>query len=181
MIGSVISRDRGETYIYRSGSLLRNEGPMEKGYFITDLAEQVTYGQNRLGCVKDAHPYLRAWPFTASRAGHTGVRAAVGKETVDGRVCQVEDVTITGKDLKTPTKLRFWEPEGWKGFPIKIEDLSSKGTRIIKFKDVTLGPPDPTLFIYPNDCGATLPKPKSATAPRAKAHATTPPATNPPQ
>lgn len=181
MIGSMEPRDRREGYVYRSGTLLRSEGPLDKGYFITDLAAQVSYSQNRLGCVKDGHPYFRAWPFTASRAGHTSQRVVVGKETVDGRVCQVEDVTITGKDLFIPTKLRFWEPEEWHGFPIKVEDLNSKGNRIVQFKDVVLGPQDPTLFIYPTDCGATLPKSednkkKPALAPKVK-----PPAANPQQ
>lgn len=185
MVGSMEPRDQREGYIYRSGNLIRSEGPLEKGYFITDLAAQVSYSQTRLGCVKDGHPYFRAWPFTASRTGHTSVRVAVGKETLDGRVCQVEDVTITGKDLIQPTRLRFWEPEEWHGFPIKIEDLNSKGNRIVRFKDVVLGPQDPTLFIYPTDCGATLPKAedkkKPALAPKVKPPATPPPAANPQQ
>jgi hypothetical protein len=153
MVGSMQPHDDREGYVYRSGNLLRSEGPMEKGYYITDLTHDMTYGQTKMGCVKVAHAYFRSWPFIASRPGHTSARVAVGKETVDGRMCQVEDVTVSGKDLPVATKLRFWEPEGWKGFPIKVEDLNSKGSRVVRFKDVVLGPQDPTLFIYPEDCG----------------------------
>jgi hypothetical protein len=184
MIGSMEPRDKREGYIYRSGNLIRSEGPLEKGYYITDLTKQVAYSQTRLGCVKDGHPYFRAWPFIASRAGHASVRVVVGKETLDGRVCQVEDVTITGKDLITPAKLRFWEPEEWHGFPIKIEDLNSKGNRIVQFKDVVLGPQDPTFFIYPSNCEGGLPQPdkkRSAGRPKMKPPVTPPPAANPQQ
>jgi len=26
---------------------------------------------------------------------------------------------VSGKDLPVATKLRFWEPEEWKGFPLR--------------------------------------------------------------
>jgi len=175
MVGSMQPHDDREGYVYRSGNLLRSEGPMEKGYYITDLTHDMTYGQTKMGCVKVAHAYFRSWPFIASRPGHTSERVAVGKETVEGRMCQVEDVTVSGKDLPVATKLRFWEPEEWKGFPIKIEDLNSKGSRVVRFKEVVLGPQDPTLFIYPEDCGrlpeASMKKP--AVAPKVKTPAAT--------
>ena len=180
MVGSMQPHDDREGYVYRSGNLLRSEGPMEKGYYITDLTYEMTYAQTKMGCVKVAHAYFRSWPFIASRPGHTSERVAVGKETVDGRVCQVEDVTVSGKDLPVATKLRFWEPEEWKGFPIKVEDLNSKGSRVIRFKEVVLGPQDPTLFIYPEDCGR-LPEAstkKPAKTPKVKTPAATPPASS---
>ena len=170
MVGSMQPHDDREGYVYRSGNLLRSEGPMEKGYYITDLTHEMTYGQTKMGCVKVAHAYFRSWPFIASRPGHTSERVAVGKETVDGRVCQVEDVTVSGKDIPVATKLRFWEPEEWKGFPIRVEDLNSKGSRVVRFKEVVLGPQDPTLFIYPEDCGRLPegPTKKSAMTPKVK-------------
>ncbi len=182
MVGSMLTRDDREGYVYRSGDLLRSEGPLGKAYFVTDLTKLVTYGQTRLGCVKDAHAYFRSWPFIASRSGHTSERVTVGKETVDGRVCVVEDVTITGKDLIQPTKLRFWEPEEWHGFPIKVEDLNSKGARVVRFKDVVLGSQDPTLFLYPKDCEGSLPQPPKKTpamSPKLKPPVTPPPVTPP--
>jgi hypothetical protein len=183
MVGSMQPHDDREGYVYRSGNLLRSEGPMAKGYYITDLTQGMTYAQTKMGCVKDAHAYFRSWPFIASRPGHTSVRVAVGKETLDGRVCQVEDVTVSGKDLPVATKLRFWEPEEWKGFPIRVEDLNSKGSRVVRFKEVVLGPQDPTLFIYPEDCGRLPegPTKKSAMTPKVKPSAGTPPASSPPQ
>jgi hypothetical protein len=183
MVGSMLPHDDQEGYVYRSGNLLRSEGPMEKGYYITDLTQGMTYGQTKMGCVKVAHAYFRSWPFIASRPGHTSERVAVGKETVDGRICQVEDVTVSGKDLPVPTKLRFWEPEQWKGFPIKVEDLNSNGSRVVRFKEVVLGPQDPTLFIYPEDCGRLPegPTKKPAKSPRVNTPAATPPASSPQQ
>jgi hypothetical protein len=183
MVGSMQPNDDREGYVYRSGNLLRSEGPMEKGYYITDLTHEMTYGQTKMGCVKVAHAYFRSWPFIASRPGHTSERVAVGKETVDGRACQVEDVTLSGKDLPVATKLRFWEPEEWKGFPIKVEDLNSKGSRVVRFKEVVLGPQDPTLFIYPEDCGRLPegPMKKPAKIPKVKPPAATPPASSPQQ
>lgn len=181
MVGSMQPHDDREGYVYRSGNLLRSEGPMEEGYYITDLTHQTTYGQTKMGCVKVAHPYFRSWPFIASRTGHTSERVAVRKETVDGRVCQVEDVTVTGKDLPVAAKLRFWEPEGWKGFPIKVEDLNSKGSRVVRFKQVVLGPQDPTLFIYPEDCGRLPegPMKKPAKTPKVTTPAAAPSASSP--
>ena len=183
MVGSMQPHDDREGYVYRSGNLLRSEGPMGKGYYITDLTQEMTYGQTKMGCVKVAHAYFRSWPFIASRPGHTSERVAVGKETVDGRVCQVEDVTVSGKDLPVDTKLRFWEPEEWKGFPIKVEDLNSKGSRVVRFKEVVLGPQDATLFIYPEDCGRLPegPTKKPAKTPKVKPPAATPPASSPQQ
>jgi hypothetical protein len=35
MVGSMQPHDDREGYVYRSGNLLRSEGPMEKGYYMT--------------------------------------------------------------------------------------------------------------------------------------------------
>jgi hypothetical protein len=159
MTGSLQARDKRETYMYRADNLLRTSGPLEKAFFLTDLKTQVAYSMSSLGCVKDGHPYFRSWPFIAARPGHRSERVPVGKETLDGHVCQIEDVTISGSDLVVPTKLRFWEAEDLHGFPIKVEDLNSKGNRMVLFSDVSIGPQDPTLFIYPKDCEGRLPQP----------------------
>jgi hypothetical protein len=176
MVGTVLPRDEREGHIYRSGNVLRMEGMENRGYFITDLTTFDTYGLSSMGCASMKEPYLRSFPFMLSGHSHKVERVAGGKETVDGHVCQVEEVTYSG-GIPQPWKLKFWEAEDLHGFPIKVQaQAGSNGTSsIIQFKDVVLGPQDPTLFIFPKDC-AELPEPgekEPTTAPKQPA---TPPA-----
>jgi hypothetical protein len=89
----------------------------------------------------------------------------------------VEDITLSGGGLPKPMYLRFWEAEDLHGFPIKVQVM--KGPRsVIEYKNVIVGPQDPTLFMHPNSCKKDLPelpaktpaapaKPKAAPAPPA--------------
>ncbi len=175
MVGSVVVGDTQEAHIYRSGKMLRMQSTEGIGYYLTDLETFNAYGLSLSGCMQDSHPYMRAFPFTAARKDRKVERVAGGKETVDGHVCQVEDVTISSGGLVNPMQLRFWEAEDLHGFPIKVAIL--KGPRaVIRYKDVVVGPQDPTLFIHPNSCKGTLPQPpaKSRTSPK---KTKTPPAT----
>jgi|CZLA01.1.fsa_nt_gi hypothetical protein len=159
MVGSVLMGDEREGHIYRSGNLLRMQGTEGIGYFLTDLASFETYAFTRLGCTNDPHPYFRAFPFSASRPGRKIERVAAGKESVDGHMCQVEDVTVSGGDLAMPMKLKLWEAEDLHGFPVKVEVLRGSRHSIIQYKDVVLGPVDPTLFVRQKHCGKGLPQP----------------------
>jgi hypothetical protein len=152
MVGSVLSGDDREGHIYRSGNVLRTQGTEGLGYFIIDLESFQTYGLTKLGCTTDSHVYFRAFPFTASRPKRKVETVVTGKESVDGHTCQVEDVTISGGDLALPIKLKFWEAEDLGGFPIKVQILNGKRHNIIQYKDVVVGPVDPTLFIHPKHC-----------------------------
>ena len=157
MVGGVIPGDDRESYIYRSGKLLRNSGPEGHNFVITDLTTQETYGVAATGCIHDRHAYFRSLPFSFMRPGATVERVASGQETVDGHSCKVEDVTLSSLNLQKPTKLRFWEAEDLQGFPVKVEVLLSVGHNSeIRYKNVVLGPQDPTLFIYPNSCERSL-------------------------
>jgi hypothetical protein len=172
MIGSRMEPGEGtdEAHIYRSGKLMRMEGPEKHGYFITDLTTGETYGISAAPCAHDTHPFIRASPFpAASKPGSTVTRVAAGKETVDGHSCQIENVTVSSPAFANPLKMRFWEAEDLQGFPIKIEFLLPGGhDTIIRYKNVVLGPQDPTLFIHPNSCeplpGRESAKPKAAPA-----------------
>lgn len=156
MVGSRMESGEGtdEAHIYRSGKLMRMEGPQKHGYFITDLTTGETYGISAAPCVHDTHPYVRASPFpAAAKPGTTVTRDAAGKETLDGHSCQIENVTVSSPALANPLKMRFWEAEDLQGFPIKIEFLLPGGhDTIVRYKSVVLGPQDPTLFIHPNSC-----------------------------
>jgi hypothetical protein len=156
MIGSRMEAGEGtkQGYIYRSGKLMRAEGPEGRGYFITDLTTGETFGQSAAGCMHDSRPFFRVSPFpAAAHPGTTVTLDAAGEETVDGHSCHVENVTVASPQLPVPLKMRFWEAEDLQGFPIKIEFLNSGGRDpIVRYKNVVLGSQDPTLFIHPSSC-----------------------------
>jgi hypothetical protein len=83
MVGSIMEPGEGtaEGHIYRSGKLMRMEGPEGHGYFITDLSTRETFGLSTAPCVHDSHPFIRASPFSALKPGSTVERTATGKET----------------------------------------------------------------------------------------------------
>jgi hypothetical protein len=156
MIGSRAEPGEGasEGHIYRSGNQMRMEEPGGGAYFITDLDTGETYGIVEAGCIHDDLPYIRAIPFhTAGKAGATVTRASAGNETVEGHSCQVEDVTVSSPVLANPQKMRLWEAEDLRGFPIKIKFVLPGGHGpVIRYKNVLLGPQDPTLFIHAKSC-----------------------------
>ena len=165
MIGSRAEPREGTSqgHIYRFGNRMRMEEPGGLGYFITDLSTGETYGILDVSCIHDDHPYIRAIPFHfAGKADATVTRISAGKETVDGHSCRVEDITVSSPMLSGPQKMRFWEAEDLQGFPIKIEFVLSGGHGpVIRYKNVVLGPQDPTLFIHPKSC---QPLPQEPTA-----------------
>jgi hypothetical protein len=174
VVGSLLSGDDRESHIYRSGKLLRTQGTEGLGYFLTDLETFDTYGITKLGCRSDSHPYFRAFPFSAARPGRKIERVEDGKESVDGHMCHVEEVTISGGDLALPIQLKFWEAEDLQGFPIKLQILNRGGRGAIQYKNVVLGDVDPSLFIRADHCADGLPEPpakKPAAKKKKTAHA----------
>jgi hypothetical protein len=184
MVGSVMFGDDQESYIYRSGNLVRTPGTEKHNFLITDLTTLETFGVSAIGCLHDPQPYFRSAPFSSMRPGYTVERAISGQETVDGHACKIEDVTLTSPKLLRPIKLRCWEAEDLEGFPVKVEFLRPSGhTPVIRYKNVVLGPQDATLFIYPRTCERSLgfsSKATSKAAPGAKKPAATAPAGTPP-
>jgi hypothetical protein len=166
MVGSIMEHGEGESegFIYRSGNMLRMEGPEGRGYYLTNLNSHETYGISAGPCMHDVHPYYRASPFAASTPGAKIERSAAGKETVNGHSCQIEDVKVTSaKPGSQPLKMRIWEADDLKGFPIKIEvDRAGTTKSIIQYKNVVLARQDPTLFIHPNSCQSLPQKPGTA-------------------
>lgn len=153
MVGSMVGGDDRESYIYRSGKLVRTEGLEGRNFLITDLTNLETFGVSATGCLHDPNPYFRSAPFSSMRLGYTAERVASGQETVDGHSCKIEDVTLSSPKLPRPIKLRFWEAEDLQGFPVQVEfQRPNKQNAVIHYKNVVLGPQDPTLFIYPKSC-----------------------------
>jgi hypothetical protein len=149
MIGSPIPGTEDEIHIYRSGNLMRMEANGGKSYQITDLEKGETHGVAKGGCLLYASPYIRSYPFSFSNPANKFGRVTVGKETVDGHTCQVEDVTITLPNHPQPATIRLWEAEDLQGFPVKVE---TRTHQVIRYKNVVLGAQDPTLFIFPDVC-----------------------------
>jgi hypothetical protein len=174
MVGSIMEHGEGDSegYIYRSGNMLRMEGPEGRGYYLTNLNSHETYGISAGPCMHDVHPYYRSSPFAASTPGAKIERVTAGKEIVNGHSCRIEVVTVTSaKPGGQPLKMKIWEADDLKGFPIKIEvDRAGTTKSIIQYKNVVLGPQDPTLFIHPNSC-QSLPQKQSAAKHKARSKA----------
>jgi hypothetical protein len=176
MFGTFMFDEERGFHIYRSGNLFRIEGEQGVGYYLTDLAKQETYHVWDNGCSTDNHVNVRAVPWAAAaRSGYKVERTVSGNETIEGHSCKIEDVTITSPELQRPLKLKFWEAEDLQGFPVKIESVRMDGhNKVIRYKNVVVGPQDPTLFMHPKICGdpAESPKPKkAASSSKAKAPA----------
>jgi hypothetical protein len=150
MVGSMMPGDERESYIYRSGKLMRNPTPEGYSFEITNLSTSESFGVTANACIHDRNPYFRTAPFSSMKPGYTAERTAAGEETVDGHSCKIEDVTISAPKRPELIKLRLWEAEDLQGFPIKVE--FRRVHMVIHYKNVVLGPQDPTLFIYPKDC-----------------------------
>jgi hypothetical protein len=161
-----------DKHIYRSGKLLRVQGDAPRGnYFLTDLSARITHGVDTHGCLKISTPNVRSFPFFLSAPGVKYEVSAAGEETVDGHQCRVEDLKI--HDPKNPIVLNFrlYEAEDLQGFPIEIKNLREHAYHwVIRYKDVRVGPQDPTLFMVPDKCDSAddfkkpgpVAKPKSA-------------------
>jgi len=168
MFGSRAEPGEGASHghIYRAGNRMRMEEPGGHAYFITDLTTGETFGIAEAGCIHDDHPYIRAIPFyIAGRADATVTRAPAGKETVDGHSCLIEDLAVSSPMLPNPQTMRLWQAEDLQGFPVKIEFLLPHGHGpVIRFKNVVLGPQDPTLFLHPKSCQPLPQQSKSSPA-----------------
>ncbi|MGD0214257.1 MAG: hypothetical protein ABSB87_13585 [Terriglobales bacterium] len=162
-------------YVYRSGDLMRFQAVAQgkTQYFVDDLVKGTSYGMSLSGCAKLSLLYSRSFPFFMSGPGYTYERAAVGEDTVDGHHCHVEDITIHNKKFANSPHFRLYEADDLQGFPIKIVNQQAKVRQwIVHYKNVVLGPQDPTLFVVPRDCqelnlvhpGAPGAKPKNPPA-----------------
>src|ERR1700722_11000074 len=162
MAGAPVPGTDEEIHIYRSGERLRMEGREGLSYQITDLAKRERHALAATGCLKSKSPYVRSYPFALAMPDNTYERSLAGKETVNGHVCQIVDLTITFHSRPNTIKIKLWEAEDLQGFPVKIVTANH---RTIQYKNVVLGPQDPSLFIFPNVCQDSIvqessPKPK---------------------
>jgi len=165
-----------DRYIYRSGKLMRMQGDASvPEYYITDLTKQQSHEVSIRGCLQTTSAYKLSFPFFVSGPGVTYDHIPIGEETVDGHQCQVEDVIIHSPKNPVVVHFRFYEADDLQGFPVKIENRREHAYPwVIHYKDVRLGPPDPSLFLIPDKCETTAgfrkagadSKPKTAPSPK---------------
>ena len=142
---------QGEMKIYRSGDKMRTNMPGGAGYMIMDLSQHISYMVMSAGmCMQMPSSGQQPNPFSQAQ-GATVERSPAGTDTVDGHACKVENLTVTPQNGQ-PTKMKVWEADDLKGFPVKVEMQSSRGPITVQYKDVSLSEPDPSLFTHPDNC-----------------------------
>jgi hypothetical protein len=144
------AQGHGDMKVYRSGDKMRmSMGSM--GYMVMDLVEHTNYMvMNGGGMCMQMNASGQHNPFSEAQ-GATVDRTPAGNETVDGHACKVENVTVTPHDGQ-PTKMKVWEAEDLKGFPVKVEMQSKNGPITLLYKDVSLTEPAASLFTHPDNC-----------------------------
>ena len=141
----------GGMKVYRSGDKMRTSMPGGAGYMIMDLDQHTNYMvMNANMCMQMTTPQAQQNPFSQARNA-TVERSAAGTDTVDGHPCKVENVTVTPQNGE-PHKMKVWEAQDLKGFPIKIETQTSRGPMTIEYKDISFSEPEASLFVHPDNC-----------------------------
>jgi len=159
--------------IYRSGKLMRFD--FADHYRIVNLETRSLVMVYPNKCSKV--PMLDPGVFPFSRKFHVEQSStSESKETVDGHICKIEDVTLISEDPSHTTfKMKLYRAEDLSGFPLKIdvENPMNHAKFTINYSSVSLKAPDATLFGRPVKCDAPtlkpLDQPESKLKPAAKA------------
>lgn len=169
-----------DRYVYRSGKLMRTQGDASvPNYYITDLTKKKSHFVAANACLAISSSHVRSFPFDLYTPGSTYEHTPIGEETVDGHQCRVEDVLLHNPKNPVVMHFRLYEAEDLQGFPIKIENRRQHAWPwVIHYKDVRLGPQDPSLFIVPEQCQSSAGFKKAAPASKS-AKPATPPSTAP--
>ena len=151
---------------------------LDNKFHVTDLVCNSTWAVHPERCSHVGGPDVRSYPF--SILNNYNVERSPSdekeKETIDGHACKIERATFTSKeDSPIVVKMKLWEAEDLKGFPVKIEITSSTRTITVSYKDVNLDPPDPSLFKLPAKCPDFRPNVKVRSKKPAAKPSNTPP------
>jgi hypothetical protein len=140
---------QGDMKIYRSGDKMRTTmGAM--GYMVMDLTQHTNYMVMSTGMCMQMNTTRQQNPF-AQASGATIDRSPAGTDTVDGHSCKVENLTVTPQSGK-PAKMKVWEADDLKGFPVKVEVQTERGAVTILYKDISFDAPAASLFTHPDNC-----------------------------
>jgi hypothetical protein len=140
----------GDMKIFRSGDKMRTNLPGGASYMILEMTERTSYMVMNNGMCMQMTAQGQTNPFSQAHDAKIE-RSPAGTDTVDGHPCKVENLTITPHDGQ-PSKMKVWEAEDLKGFPIKIEMQSSRGPVSLQYKDISLDDPPASLFVHPDNC-----------------------------
>jgi outer membrane lipoprotein-sorting protein len=143
-------REGGGMKVYRSGDKMRTSMPGGAGYMIMDLDQHTNYMVMNASMCMQMTPQPQQNPFSQARNA-TVDRSSAGTDTVDGHPCKVENLTVTPQNGE-PHKMKVWEAQDLKGFPIKIETQTSRGPMTIEYKDISFREPEASLFVHPDNC-----------------------------
>jgi hypothetical protein len=139
----------GDMKIYRAGDKMRTTiGAM--GYMVMDLAAHTNYMVMGTGMCMQMNGSRQPNPFAQAQDA-TIDRSPAGTDTVDGHVCKVENMTVTSASGKT-AKMKVWEADDLKGFPVKVEVESPNGPVTLLYKDISFDAPPASLFTHPDNC-----------------------------
>jgi hypothetical protein len=135
--------------VYKSGDKMRTEMPNGMGAVIIDLSQHNFYMVMKTMCMQ-MPAQSQSNPF-AQAAGATVDRSPAGSDTVDGHACKVENLTVTPQSGK-PAKMKVWEAQDLKGFPVRVEIQTDKGPITVNYRDISFDAPAASLFTHPANC-----------------------------
>lgn len=75
-------------------------------------------------------------------------KSKLGRETIDGHLCDKSTVTLTDEKGAKVTAT-VWNATDLRGFPVQIQVPEQDTTLVMKFRDVKLAAPDPARFEPP--------------------------------
>lgn len=146
----MIGVPEGSMKIYRSGNRVRVSVLVDGGYSIADLDHHTMYAVTNKGLCTQSAAQGHMTPFAQDK-NSVIQRTPAGTDTLDGHPCKVEMMTVTPKNGQ-PAKMKVWEAEDLKGFPIKVEIESNRGPMAVEYKDVSFSEPPASLFTHPENC-----------------------------
>lgn len=137
--------------LYRLGDRMRSESAeMGQGaYFLSLLGQNTGYLVGSGFCM-EGHSIDPEHPNPFDVAGKTE-KKELGAEVIDGHPTKIEEITFASAAGK-PVTLKAWEATDLKGFPVRIEMPTPKGTMQMNFKDIDLSAPAASLFVTPKGC-----------------------------
>lgn len=150
--------------IYRSGNKMRADYTSDYEVRITDLAKQrgwfMRHWVNKPEkCGPINKMDIATYPFFAYTGRDFKVERVPAaepaeKETIDGHSTKIESYTVMrAEGGALVAKVKLWEAEDLKGFPIRME-INPPATKefILSYTNVSLEKPDPKLFQVPAKC-----------------------------
>jgi len=102
------------------------------------------------------YPSLRAYAETPIAKDQTGNAnqnykidsTPLGNDTVDGRACQKNKVTVSGADGDKHEAI-VWNASDLKNFPVKMQMIQAGVTTVMKYSNIKFDKPDAKLFDPP--------------------------------